>query len=195
MEYSKKEKMVVNLKWTDFSKNIDAEHGIIRSNTGQLVWNHKLGYCTLNAPKAQGVTGFLESAGGKFDFDNVTVTSDNRYAAVSVVSLDDKSLKESRKVLIQVGTTARLKDWKTKPVMIDFQKRKIPGLGIVNSGSPPWQIKDTKVTVTIRNTFLEKAHKVTIAGRDGGAIEMKRDKTGCTVRLPRDAMYVILTSE
>jgi hypothetical protein len=179
----------------DFSRFLDGKRGIIHSNTGQLAWNYNDGTCTMNAPQAQGVTGFLKRAGGRFKLADVTIESKNDYAAISVVSLDGKPLRTSRRILIQVGTTTRLTGWQTKPVEFDFQKTKIQGEEIVNTGKPPWQIANTQVAITIRNTFIEHAHKVTLAGRDGGEISLKQDEKSCSVRLPHDAMYVVLSSE
>jgi hypothetical protein len=58
-------------------------------------------------PKLQGVTGFLKAAGGKFSTRNVQITSTNDYASLLVVSLDKLPLSTSKRVLVQVGTTAR----------------------------------------------------------------------------------------
>jgi len=182
-------------KVADFAPQLKASRGEIHSNTGQLVWNYEKGACAMLAPKAQGVAGFLRAAGGRFELPAVTIHSQNDYASVSVVSLDDKPLAESRKILIQVGTTARLKGWQTKPVTFDFKKQKIEGLEIVNSGKPPWQIAATQATVTLKNTFIQQARRVTLAGRDGGAIPLKQTDRGCTVTLPADVMHVVLRSE
>jgi hypothetical protein len=40
----------------------DSQNGIVTSRTGELKWNTKDGVCTLDAPKAQGVTGFVGGA-------------------------------------------------------------------------------------------------------------------------------------
>ncbi len=191
MKFGKKS----STKVSDFGKYLDPKQGTIRSNTGQLKLNYKIGLCTMNAPQAQGVTGFLKDAGGKFQLADTTIQSKNDYAAISVVSLDKKPLSMSRRIFVQVGTTARLKGWKTKPVVIDFKGTKIKGQQIVNTGRPPWQIRNTKATVTINNKFLNKAHKVIMSGRDGGEIRIVRKQNKCTVQLPSDAMYVVLTSE
>lgn len=182
-------------KVNDFSRSLDPGRGTIRSNTGQMQWNYRDGLCTLDAPQVQGVTGFLNSAGGRFELGNVTIESKNDYAAISVVSLDGKPLRSSRRILIQVGTTARLTGWKTKPVEFDFKETKIQGEQIVHSGRPPWRIANTQATVSLRNPFIEHAQRVTLAGRAGGAIPMKQNEHGCTIRLPSDAMYVVLSNE
>ncbi len=182
-------------KVSDFAKHLDPQRGVIHSNTRQLEWNYKLGLCTMNAPKAQGVTGFLKQAGGAFKLRDVTITSQNDYAAVSVVSLDGADLRSSKRVLIQVGTTARLTGWQTRPVTFDFQKQKINGEQITNAGRPPWRIRDTQVTVTLNNSAIRNARRVTLAGRDGGEIALKRSRDSVTIDLPRDVMYVVLSDD
>src|SRR6185295_10835290 len=35
----------------------------VTSSTGELIFNHGIGFCTIDAPKAQGAVGFLAKAG------------------------------------------------------------------------------------------------------------------------------------
>jgi hypothetical protein len=44
---------------------IDRKNQTVRSVTGELMLDYGKGISVLNAPKAQGVTGFLKAAGGK----------------------------------------------------------------------------------------------------------------------------------
>ena len=96
----------------DCSKWIDPKEKILRSSTDELVWNYGTGLCTVNSPKAQGASGFLKQA-GPIKLADVQIDSADMYATVLAVPLDDKPLKQSKKVLIQVGTTARPTGWKT----------------------------------------------------------------------------------
>lgn len=182
-------------KISKYSKYLNGKQGTIQSNTEELIWNYSKGICTMNAPKAQGVTGFLKKAGGEFKLNDVSIQSDNEYAAISVVSMDGKPLKESAKILIQVGTTARLTGWKTKPMTFDFQGKQIQGETIVHSGTPPWQIVNTKATITIQNATITQAHQVTVAGTDGGKISIEKEGERCMVQLPANTMYVILSGK
>ena len=72
----------------DFSKNLDAGKNQIHSTTGELTWDYGVGLCTINAPKAQGVTGFLKN-GGTIKCADVEIESGNDYATVLVVAMDD----------------------------------------------------------------------------------------------------------
>ena len=75
----------------DLSRYIDREKKVVRSDTGQLAWDYGRGLCTLDAPRAQGVTGFLRPV-GSIKLGDVTIRSENQYATVLVVSLDGTPL-------------------------------------------------------------------------------------------------------
>jgi hypothetical protein len=179
-------------KVADFSANLDSAKRTIRSSTGQLVWNWGDGVCTMNAPQAQGVAGFLKKAGGTFETDNVTVTSDNHYATVQVVSMDAKPISASKKVLVQVGTTSRLTNWESKPTEFDFEKQKVKGEVIVNTGVPPWRVENTRVRLTLKKTNLKKATLLDHAGYAAGDVPVKREGGAISIELPPNAMYVVL---
>jgi hypothetical protein len=123
---------------------------------------------------------------------SVTIDSGNEYAAVSVVSLDGEPLASSRRVLVQVGTTARLDGWRTEPAEFDFQKIKIVGERIVNTGSPPWKIAATDVRLTIANPGLSHGRLLDASGYERGKIALDRQASGVQVKLPADAMYAVL---
>jgi len=176
----------------DFAPRLDGERGGIASNTGQLNWDYVKGVCTMDAPCAQGVAGFLAAAGSRFQLGSVDIESSNAYAAVSVVALDDKPLGESRRVLVQVGTTARLSGWQEKDAEFPFDKTTIKGKQIMNTGQPPWQIADTQVTVTIRNEHLTKASRLDINGRRAEDIAVTAGAKLLTFKLPRNTMYAIV---
>ena len=176
----------------DFAPQLDDEQQTIRSLTGQLTWNYGDGLCRMDAPQAQGVVGFLQAAGGRFELSDVTIESGNEYAAVSVVSLDGEPLKSSGKVLIQVGTTARLKGWRTAPAEFDFQKQMIQGERIVHNGTPPWQVAATDVTLTLVNPSLSHATLLDANGYAVAAVEVERRGSTARLRLPSRAMYVVV---
>ncbi|HEY0009091.1 MAG TPA: hypothetical protein VGB55_10245, partial [Tepidisphaeraceae bacterium] len=142
-------------KTLDLTKYIDRDTSIIRAVTGELSLDFRQGVCTMNAPKAQGVSGFLAKAGGNFKLQDVTIESDNEYASVVVVPLDDQPLSTSGKVLIQIGTTARPTGWKDEPanieVEVEGEKKTVPGRRVVAHGGAPWVIANTQLTLTLRS--------------------------------------------
>jgi hypothetical protein len=177
---------------TDISPYLDGAAGTIRSATGELLWNYQTGLCRMDAPCAQGVVGFLKSAGGRFELSDVTIESGNEYAAVSVVSLDGEPLRGSQRVLVQVGTTARLDGWKTEPSVFEFQKQMIHGERIVNTGTPPWQIVNTSVALSISNSNMSRATLLDLAGHKAGELDVVRSGNEMSLTLPPQAMYVLL---
>ena len=88
----------------DLGQYLREDKKSIRSITGQLTMDFGQGLCTLNAPKTQGVTGFLRK-GGTIQCADVEIQSGNDYGTVLAVSMDDRPLGSSRKILVQVGTT------------------------------------------------------------------------------------------
>ena len=176
----------------EFSRLLDPEKQLIRSSTGQLLWNYGVGLCLMDAPKAQGVTGFLKAAGGRFRLSDTLIESPNEYATINVVSMDNQPLTRSRRILAQVGTTARLTGWEEKDAEFKFQEQTIPGRQIVNTGKPPWQIENTHVKITIANASLGKATRLDVSGYAADDVSVRRAEGTVTVELPPDTMYLVL---
>ncbi|MBV9467673.1 MAG: hypothetical protein JOZ57_00330, partial [Abitibacteriaceae bacterium] len=137
---------------------INNQNKTVKSVTGEITLNQGTGFCTLNAPKAQGATGFLSKA-GPIQLSDVTLQSGNDYATVSVVALDNLPLRNSQKVLVQVGTIARPTGWQEKDATWKSQdgKQTFVGKEVVATGQNPWQIVNTDATLTVRNTGLKTA--------------------------------------
>ncbi|MFW6189679.1 MAG: hypothetical protein ACOC7T_04520 [Planctomycetota bacterium] len=171
---------------------IDRDAGVVGSNTGQVEWDYGRGICTLNAPKARGVTGFLNRA-GRFELGDLTVESGNDYATVFVVSMDDKELAASGRILVQCGTVARPTGWRQRPTTWqDDQGNRHEGFEVVNFGQAPWRIVENDVTVTLRNEGLSEATALDPNGMPRGQAALERDGETVTLTMPRDAKYVVL---
>jgi hypothetical protein len=178
----------------DLSKYVDESAKTIKSVTGEIVTNYGQGFTTINAPQAQAATGFLTKAGGPIKLADVTLTSGNDYATIAVVAMDDQPIATSTRLLVQVGTRAYTSGWKQKPASFPSEDKKttIDGFEVVSTGKPPWRVVNTDVTIAINNAGLKKA---TLLDPNGFA---KQDLTGerqgntFTLKLPSDAMYVIL---
>ena len=161
--------------------------GIVRSNTGELQLDAVKGICILDAPKAQGVTGFLKEA-GVIKTANLEIVSANDYASVLTVSLDDLPLSESGKILLQITTLCRPYGWKEEPV----QREGRPALKITDTGSSPWSVVNTDMTVTIANRRIRTAALVDANFYQIATIPAERINNGLRIKLPANAMYVIL---
>jgi hypothetical protein len=176
----------------DFSRWFDPAAGTITSATSELIWDYRREICTMNAPKAQGVTGFLKRAGGRFELAAVTIESSNAYATVNLVSLDDRPIRDSREVLAQVVTVNRLTGFKTRPAKFTLGKGDsaytVEGEQIERIGKPPFRIANTRVTITVDNPDLTEAIVLDINGYPSSKLTVT---DGC-VELPSDAVYVVL---
>ena len=180
----------------DLSRFIDRKAQIVRSNTGQLSWDYGKGLCTINTPAAQGATGFLKLA-GPLTLGDVTIRSENDYATILAVSLDNRPLAKSGKVLIQAGTRARPTGWVDHEATFtaDGGKRTIHGRQIDSTGTMPWAVAVTRATVQVRNPTLATAVPLDINGNPRGTSRVKRTGAAIELDLPRDALYVVLTSQ
>ncbi len=188
-----------NSKGGEISEFLDAEAGTIRSVTGQHLWDYRKGVCTVDAPAAQGVTGFLAKAGGAFELSAISIQSTTDYATIQAVALDRKPLAESRRILVQTGTVARLGGWLTKDARVPFEQggesKPIDGEQIVATGSPPWRIANLEAKLTIRNPNLVKALALNPSGYRTGEVELRQVDGGVELTLPPDALYTIVRAE
>lgn len=176
----------------DLSHFIDRDKGIVRSMTREITLDTKNGVCTVNAPKCQGCTGFLKQAGGRFQFDDLEIISDNQYATIMVVSMDNRPLRDSAKILVQVGTTARMSGWTERDAEFESGGQKLRGKQIVDTGRPPWRLAETSVKMTLNNGTVHRAVVLDVDGYPRETLPIKRQGTVVTLELPKDAMYVVL---
>ncbi len=176
----------------NLSSWFEPEAQVIRSATEELRWDYGKQICTMDAPKCKGVTGFLKSAGGVFRFKDAKVESDNVYATINIVSLDDQPISKSNRILIQAVTVNRLTGFKTKPAEFTVGKGKsaykVSGEQIERIGNPPFRIANTDVAITIDNPNLTTATVLDINGYPREDFEINRRK----VVLPTNAIYVVL---
>lgn len=176
----------------DLAKYIDKEKKVVRSLTDEIRLDYGAGLCTVNTPKAQGASGFLAKA-GEIKLTDLTLRSGNDYATVTVVAMDDKPLRESGKILVQVGTTARLTGWKTKPAQFKGDgKQLLQGFEIVATGLPPWRVVNTDVALTLANPKIKTATLLDTAGYPVKKVEGKNAEGTFTIQLPADTLYLVL---
>jgi len=181
-----------NNRVVDLARYIDEKTGDVRSLTGQLLINQKRGVATINAPKVQGVCGFLKEAGGKFDLGATRWASANAYATLVAVSLDGKDLAASRRILLQAGTTSRLSGFTVRDAMVKADGKEVAGEQIVSNGTPPWLVAKTHATLTLANPFITKATALDPNLYPAGTVPVKRNGTQATIELPEDALYTVL---
>jgi hypothetical protein len=128
------------VKASDLRPFIDHAAQTVASTTGELKLDYGKGLLLINSPKAQGASGALNSA-GKIKLKALTIVSDLDLAHIIAVSLDDKPLTESRKILLQVMSEERASGFETEPVNAGTKR-------ITNICHDPWQVKNLGGTVT-----------------------------------------------
>lgn len=174
-------------KVADFAPYISDSLKTVKSNTGELELNYGKGYCTVNAPKVQGATGFLNKA-GDVKLTDVDFTSGNDYATLLVVSMDNQPLAASKKIMVQLGTSARPTGWKTKPIKVGTAM----GEQVVSFGKSPWAIVDTDVTLTIRNAAITKAQVLDPNGMPVSEVPLEKAAGGVKLKVPANTLYLML---
>jgi hypothetical protein len=96
----------------DLSPYIDRAQRKVRSHTGELEWDWGMGKLTLNAPAAQGVTGFLNAA-GPVELDDIRIESTMEYGSILLVAMDGRPIASSAKLLLQVASEEAPYAWST----------------------------------------------------------------------------------
>jgi hypothetical protein len=176
----------------DLDKFIDPKKKTVASVTGELKLNYGTGLCTLDSPRAQGVTGFLSSA-GEIKLADAVIRSSNPYATVLLVALDDKPLRESERVLVQVGTLMRPTGWTTEETTVREGTASIRGKKVIHTGKMPWRVANTEVTVELKNKGLTRAVQLDANGYKLREIAGKTESGTMSVKLPDDCLYAVLS--
>jgi hypothetical protein len=180
-------------KISDLSSFIDHQKKIIKSNTGQIQLDYNSGLCKIDSPCAQGASGFLKKAAA-IHLHTIDLTCENDHASILVVSMDEKPLSESKKILVQLGTRARPTGWIEEPA--DFKgsddAAQYHGFKIQNTGTMPFRIADAKGTLLVHNASLTKATTLDASGYAAKQIPLTRDGNAITLSIPTGTMYVIL---
>ncbi|GAB3929975.1 hypothetical protein [Mucilaginibacter myungsuensis] len=175
----------------DLTQLIDTKAGKVTSATGQLQLDHRKGIFTLNTPKAKAVSGFLNTQ-KKFDLGTVTITSQNEYATIELVSMDGQDIDRSAKILLQIGTIFRPTGWQEEPATIADDKQQLKGYKITNTGKMPWLGMPALGTITIKNKQIRKAIQLDAAGYAVKELKLISSADGIGLELPKDAMYILL---
>ena len=175
----------------DLSKWIDPEKKVIKSSSGEMEWDYGKGICKVVSEKACGVCGFL-SGSKTFSLGNVQIKTNNNYAAIWVVAMDNQPIAKSGKVLIQVGTIYKPTGWKEEEGDFKADNQSLHGYKILNTGSMPWKADDTQATIEIANPGLEKAKLLDAGGYAIATVPLHRSKGKVSLTLPGNAMYVVV---
>ena len=179
-------------KVVDLAKYIDRKNKMVRSITGQIETDYGKGVYRVNSPTAQAVAGFLKDAGPQHLAD-VDITCRNAYATIVVVPLDGKPIRQSGKVLVQVGTVCRPTGWTVVPTRARIHGKQSDCFRILSAGKAPFQVENTEATITVANGRLTQAILLDINGMATQTpVEVKQSGGKATVALPANTIYLVL---
>ncbi len=164
----------------------------VTSVTGELKWDYGHGILMMDAPKAQGICGFPSSQ--EYQLSDVTITTNNDYAVINIVAMDDQPLNISERILIQVGTKYRPTGWKEVPAsfLAPDGKTLLEGFKIESLGRMPWKCANTDVNIRIKNSKIKSARQLSNSGYEKRELLVNELTDGLSLDLPLDAMYVVL---
>lgn len=185
-------------KVSDLTRFVDLSKKTVRANTGEIELNYGEGICILNAPKAQGATGFL-SKRSTILLSDVIITPKNEYATVLVVSMDEQPIKVSKKLLLQITTQHRTYGYRTEKAEFnanmhnkDAKPLSVNGEKILSLGRRPFNVVNTQMTIEINNKSLKKATLLDVNGYPVRDVPLKSTVRGFELTLPSEAMYLLL---
>jgi hypothetical protein len=169
-------------KMIDLSRFVDRPRKVVKSTTGELTWDYGRGLVTIDAPAAQGALGFLSRAGA-IQLDDLTIASESEFGSLLLVSMDDRPLKTSRMMLLQVMTEDNNSGWAA------------PGSGlrsIVDVGGPPIVVRDIAGRVALRRPDATSLQVIPVDFNGYRSAAQRPDVTGDGFRLlPRTLYYLV----
>jgi hypothetical protein len=178
----------------DLAKYIDRTNKTVRSITGEIETDYGKGVYRVNSPTAQAVAGFLKDAGPQHLAD-VDITCRNNYAAIVVVPLDGRPIRESGKLLVQAGTVCRPTGWTAVPTRARIDGKQSDCFRIISAGKAPFQVENADATVAVANSHVTKAVLLDVNGMATPApVELKQTEGRATVVLPANTMYLVLSN-
>ncbi len=144
-----------SVKLAEFTSLIDHQAQSVTSSTGELKLDYGKGVLTINAPRAQGVSGMLSEA-GRVETRALTIESGMKLGHIVAVALDHQPLEKSGRILLQVMSEEKSTGFETEPAGTGIKR-------ILSIGTDPWLVKELSGTIhfkrpdagTLRVTALD----------------------------------------
>lgn len=175
---------------------VDRGRKTAKSATGELAWDWGIGLATVNAPRAQGATGFLAQA-KTVNLADVVLEIRNEYGMALAVSLDGKPLKESARVLVQVMSEDSNFGWKTTEVEHKDEKSgKVSNMKRLDEvGAAPFVVRKLEGAVSLKRADAASL-KVTALDANGYAREavaaVSKEAGVLRIALLPDVLYYVV---
>ncbi len=158
----------------------DAKKTLVSTNK-QLRLDYGKGLLAIDAPAAQGLSGNL-GKGGTTELTDLSIASTLDEGHIIAVSLDDRPIATSSKILLQVMSEEKPNDWRTEPASGGERK-------IVSIGHDPWLVKQFEGTVRFKRADASQL-KVTALDANGDLLQsvVGADK----IRLGSTVLYYLI---
>jgi len=169
------------VKLSDLKPFIDHAAQTVSSTTTELKLDYGKGLLVIDAPRAQGASGALNSK-DKIELAALTITSDLDLGHIIAVSLDDQPLATSSKILLQVMSEEQASGFKTEAV--DATTKRISDIG-----HDPWQVKALRGAVAFKRPDAGKL-KVTALDFIGRAVGPAG--TAQEIKLQASTLYYVI---
>lgn len=125
---------------------------VVRSNTGQLIWDYGREIVTLLGPKTHAVIG--KAGGSSFDLEGVRISVKTDFVSIICTPLDNRDLMDSEHILI----TAMARDKQTGTQYSADRKR------LVIVGGPPLLMEPVQATFEFRGSPVREVKALDIYG-------------------------------
>jgi len=180
-------------------QNKNSEENNIRSNTGELNWDYQKGLVTIDSPKAQGATGFLKQR-STIELSTLTLNSQTDYGSILLLPLDNKTIKDSQKLLLQITTQSRPKGYRTSATEFTDpyntkDKNRYNGYVIESLGEMPFMVKNHQMTISLKSNNIKS---ITVTDSNGYPIKripFTQSSDGILFTPPEDSIYLILSGQ
>ena len=170
-------------KVTDLAPFVDHAKKTVSSSTGELKLDYGNGILTLNAARAQGLSGALKLA-GMADLKDVNVTSDLELGHIIAVALDDQPLATSSRILLQVMSEEQESNHQTEAVSPTVKR-------IVSIGTDPWQVRELNGTVRFKRA---DAAQLKVTALDFNGYPAGPAGTAQEIKLQPATMYYLIAA-
>jgi hypothetical protein len=141
------------------------------SATKEISWDLKQGLLRINAPRTQGLVGFTQ--GRPVVLTDVTLTVENDFGVVVVSALENKPIREARRLLVSTSARARWSE-------MEFDEAHG---AVTKSGRPPFLMEPLTGQVTIRHDTPLKVYRLSSSGRRLGEIPVQKTPDGLTFEM------------
>lgn len=139
-------------------KYIDTKNGVVRSTTGQLLWDYKNRYYTVNTPGAQAVFGYVK--GRQIALDDVAIAVVTDTSVKFYVAALDKgaTIKTGKRLLV----AAFGRDANTGMVFDEFDGDNSAG---IKAGGEPLLLEPVQATLTLKGREVKSVLPLDHDGR------------------------------